>query len=113
LQFKPVDTTKPIVVVAGTPSDHRALKNIKSMLRRSGLVVNAKTKLVSCKDCGGTGDAPGTWPIQACIKCGGEGKRPETDEERRKREKRNAYGRARSGAMRSVGMRKSRYGGWE
>lgn len=32
----PADKTKPIVVMAGTPSDHRSWKNMLSQLRRSG-----------------------------------------------------------------------------
>jgi hypothetical protein len=32
----PPDVTKPMVTFASTPSDHRALRNIISMLRRSG-----------------------------------------------------------------------------
>lgn len=32
----PPDKTKPMVVIASTPSDHRAWKNILGFLRRSG-----------------------------------------------------------------------------
>ncbi|HEX4489664.1 MAG TPA: hypothetical protein VH914_00515 [Acidimicrobiia bacterium] len=32
----PPDTTKPIVIIASTPSDHRAWKNTIAQLRKSG-----------------------------------------------------------------------------
>jgi hypothetical protein len=37
-KFTPPDRTKPIVYAAGTPLDHRALDNLISQLRRSGLI---------------------------------------------------------------------------
>lgn len=40
-KFVPPDTTKQIVVMSSTPSDHRAIKNFIAQLRRSGL--NLKT----------------------------------------------------------------------
>lgn len=35
----PPDKTMPIVVMASTPSDARAIKNIRAMVRRSGGIV--------------------------------------------------------------------------
>jgi len=40
LQFIPPDPDKSIVTTSSTPSDHRAIKNIESALRRSGLRPN-------------------------------------------------------------------------
>jgi hypothetical protein len=37
VKWIPPDPGKPIVVSAATPSDHRAVKNTRSLLRRSGL----------------------------------------------------------------------------
>ncbi len=37
-KFIPPDKTKAIVYAASTPSDHRALRNLISQLRRSGLI---------------------------------------------------------------------------
>lgn len=37
LKCFPPDPRAAIVTVAGTPSDHRALRNILAMMRRSGL----------------------------------------------------------------------------
>ena len=36
LKFTPADPTKQIVIASGTPSDHRALKNLIAELRRQG-----------------------------------------------------------------------------
>lgn len=36
----PPDKTKPIIVLAGTPSDARAIKNDVARLRRAGLVLS-------------------------------------------------------------------------
>lgn len=38
-QFIPADKTKRIVVASGTPSDYRSIKNLRSDLRRNGLVL--------------------------------------------------------------------------
>lgn len=38
LRFVPADKSMPIVIGAGTPSDHRSLKNFLAQCRRSGLV---------------------------------------------------------------------------
>jgi hypothetical protein len=35
----PPDTTKPMVVIPKTPSDHRSLKNTIAQLRRSGAII--------------------------------------------------------------------------
>jgi len=35
----PADKTRPIVVLAATPSDHRAVMNVRAQLRRSGAVL--------------------------------------------------------------------------
>ena len=35
----PPDKTMPMVTMAATPSDHRAIKNIKSYIRKSGGIV--------------------------------------------------------------------------
>jgi predicted RNA binding protein YcfA (HicA-like mRNA interferase family) len=37
VKFLPPDTAQPAVVAAGTPSDHRAWRNLLASLRRSGL----------------------------------------------------------------------------
>lgn len=37
--FYPADRSKPPVTVAASHSDHRAAKNIRSWLRKSGLVI--------------------------------------------------------------------------
>lgn len=37
-QFKPPDPNKQIVVLSGTPSDHRSERNALARLRRSGLI---------------------------------------------------------------------------
>lgn len=39
IKLLPPDTTKPAVVMGGSISDRRALQNVRSMLRRSGLVL--------------------------------------------------------------------------
>jgi len=36
--FYPPDTLKPPVAAHGTPSDHRAIRNFLSRMRRSGLI---------------------------------------------------------------------------
>lgn len=38
IRFVPPDATKPMVVAAGTPSDHRSIRNLVAQLRRSGLI---------------------------------------------------------------------------
>jgi len=35
-RFVPPDRAKPIVIVSGTPSDHRSMRNSLAMLKRSG-----------------------------------------------------------------------------
>lgn len=37
--FKSPDKNVPLIVHSGTPSDHRAVKNLDAMLRRNGLVL--------------------------------------------------------------------------
>lgn len=39
LRLIPADPTLPIIVTGSTPSDHRAIRNFKSQLRRAGLPV--------------------------------------------------------------------------
>jgi predicted RNA binding protein YcfA (HicA-like mRNA interferase family) len=36
LKAYPADKSMPLVVIPGTPSDHRSLKNLIAQLRRSG-----------------------------------------------------------------------------
>lgn len=38
LRYVPPDPELPIVIGAGTPSDHRSLRNFVAQLRRSGFV---------------------------------------------------------------------------
>jgi hypothetical protein len=38
IKLVPTDPSKPIVVASGTPSDHRAVRNLLALARRSGLV---------------------------------------------------------------------------
>ncbi len=35
--FRPPNRTDPLVVVSGSPSDHRAVANMRGQLRRAGL----------------------------------------------------------------------------
>lgn len=42
MKWYPVDPDKPFVTTSVTPSDHRAIQNIKSDLRRSGLTLPQK-----------------------------------------------------------------------
>lgn len=42
IRFVPADKTKDIVVSSTTSSDHRAIKNLTAMLRKSGLKANGR-----------------------------------------------------------------------
>lgn len=43
--FRSPDKSQAQVVVPGTPSDHRSMKNAKSALRRAGLTLNRRRRL--------------------------------------------------------------------